>query len=357
MQLQNYELSLKTLYWAIQNKSSTLLSKSIQDCIWCKRTMAHGKRFLLCIALVAVVGCAIRGSLARSLVSLVTVGFMVAISRICPWGRGCSTNQTQAQGLASKDVVRELRTLFGRSHPGAVGQLDDLFFFVATATIFLEGNDCVRVSHDTYLTGGLYSDGRMEACDLGSQSLRCFLWSVPFFEAFEAGWMGTAGISRFLHHKYSLFKMSHQSSCNDSMGEDSEEMQSKRWWSKPSGLRNEQKIDSTLIRPFQASLRRKVVSFLDACDAALDPVYLFFEAGLATWHQSNTGSFFFGNKGAASWKQEKASKASGRFHMSWDWKGQGDRIRNQSWKGSWVEDAGLKGRYGYGCCNHDENSV
>lgn len=130
MQLQNYELSLKTLCWAIQNRSSTLLSKNIQDCIWCKRTMAHGKRFLLCIALVAVVGCAIRGSLARSLVSLVTVGFMVAISRICPWGGGCSTNQTQAQGLASKDVVRELRTLFGRSHPGAVGQLDDLFFLL-----------------------------------------------------------------------------------------------------------------------------------------------------------------------------------------------------------------------------------
>lgn len=60
---------------------------------------------------------------------------------------------------------------------------------------------------------------------------------------------------------------------------------------KASGLRNEQKIDSTLIKPFQASLRRKVVSFLDACDAALDPVYLFFEAGLATWRQSNTGSF------------------------------------------------------------------
>ena len=36
-----------------------------------------------------------------------------------------------------------------------------------------------------------------------------------------------------------------------------------------------------------------MVSFLDACDAALDPVYLFFEAGLATWHQRNTGFLFF----------------------------------------------------------------
>lgn len=60
-----------------------------------------------------------------------------------------------------------------------------------------------------------------------------FSVKCPLFEAFEAGWMGTAGISRFLHHKYSLFKMSHQSSCNDSMGEDSEEMQSKCCWSKP----------------------------------------------------------------------------------------------------------------------------
>ena len=103
-------------------------------------------------------------------------------------------------------------------------------------------------------------------------------------------------------------------------------MQRQHGWSKPSGLRNEQKIDSTLIRPFQASLRRKVVSFLDACDAALDPVYLFFEAGLATWHQSNTGSFFFVALVALpAGKQEKASKASGRFHMSWDWKGQGHR--------------------------------
>ena len=33
----------------------------------------------------------------------------------------------------------------------------------------------MKVFHNTYLTGGLYSDGRMEACDLESQSLRCFL--------------------------------------------------------------------------------------------------------------------------------------------------------------------------------------
>ena len=31
--------------------------------------------------------------------------------------------------------------------------------------------------------------------------------------------------------------------------------------------------------------RRKVVAFLDACDAALDPVYFFFEAGLASWQR------------------------------------------------------------------------
>lgn len=29
--------------------------------------------------------------------------------------------------------------------------------------------------------------------------------------------------------------------------------------------------------------RKKIVSFLDACDAALDPVYVVLEAGLATW--------------------------------------------------------------------------
>lgn len=186
-------------------------------------------------------------------------------------------------------------------------------FFVAT--IFLEGNDCVRVSHNTYLTGGLYSDGRMEACDLGSQSLRCFLWSVHLFWGL---WSGLDGDCWNLK----IFASQIQPVQNES----SVFMQRQHGWSKPSGLRNEQKIDSTLIRPFQASLRRKVVSFLDACDAALDPVYLFFEAGLATWHQSNTGSFFFcGISGVASWKQEKASKASGRFHMSWDWKGQGHR--------------------------------
>lgn len=216
MQLQNYELSLKTLCWAIQNRSSTLLSKNIQDCIWCKRTMAHGKRFLLCIALVAVVGCAIRGSLARSLVSLVTVGFMVAISRICPWGGGCSTNQTQAQGLASKDVVRELRTLFGRSHPGAVGQLDDLFFLLPP--FFWRG----------MIVWGFLTTPTWQVVSTRMGEWKPVTWEVrvcdvfcevsTFFEAFEAGWMGTAGISRFLHHKYSLFKMSPQSSCNDSMG-------------------------------------------------------------------------------------------------------------------------------------------
>ena len=31
--------------------------------------------------------------------------------------------------------------------------------------------------------------------------------------------------------------------------------------------------------------RKKIVSFLDACDAALDPVYVVLEAGLATWLQ------------------------------------------------------------------------
>ena len=37
-------------------------------------------------------------------------------------------------------------------------------------------------------------------------------------------------------------------------------------------------------------LRRKVVSFLDACDAALDPVYFFFEAGLASWLEIPLGN-------------------------------------------------------------------
>jgi hypothetical protein len=40
-------------------------------------------------------------------------------------------------------------------------------------------------------------------------------------------------------------------------------------------------VDSTsLPKP-----RRKVVAFLDACDAALNPVYFFFEAGLASWQR------------------------------------------------------------------------
>ena len=37
--------------------------------------------------------------------------------------------------------------------------------------------------------------------------------------------------------------------------------------------------------------RKKIVSFLDACDAALDPVYVVLEAGLATWlHGIEIGS-------------------------------------------------------------------
>ena len=86
-----------------------------------------------------------------------------------------------------------------------------------------------------------------------------------------------------------------------------------------------------------------MVSFLDACDAALDPVYLFFEAGLATWHQSNTGSFFF----VALVALPAGSK-----------KKQAKQVADSTCRGTGrVRDTGLKRRYGYGCCNHDENSV
>lgn len=249
---------------------------------------------------------------------------MVAISRICPWGGGCSTNQTQAPGLASKDVVRELRTLFGRSHPGAVGQLDDLFFC------------CHHFFGGEWLCEG-FSQHLLDRWSLlgwengslwpGKSEFAMFSVKCPLFWGL---WSGLDGDCWNLK----IFASQMQPVQNGVIS-----LHATRAWVKirkrcranavgqsPVDYGMNRKLTAPSLKPFQAS--KEEGGLLPGClwrrfGSCLFVLWSGF--GHLAPEQHRRFFFFCGISGVASWKQEKASKASGRFHMSWDWKGQGHR--------------------------------